>query len=165
LFREYQRLRLRASAQLGRALLESSAELGESARPARRAEAEAELRSALRHEADVLGVGREFEMRILEEVLRTRLELVVLCEVGGRRDEAIAEFNVVLDLVEKQLADRPRPGPPDPNWRPQLRNLANRLADARLIERTRAILERVPSREDRPVPPEPGRRREGRQGR
>jgi tetratricopeptide (TPR) repeat protein len=164
LFREYQRLRLRASAQLGRALLESSAELGESARPARRAEAEAELRSALRHEADVLGVGREFEMRILEEVLRTRLELVVLCVVGGRRDEAIAEFNVVLDLVEKQLADRPRPGPPDPNWRPQLRNLANRLADARLIERTRAILERVPSREDRP-PPEPGRRREGRQGR
>ncbi|HZN39585.1 MAG TPA: serine/threonine-protein kinase [Planctomycetota bacterium] len=169
LFREYQRLRARASSLLGRALAGSFAELAESARPARRAEAETELRSALRHEGDLLGVGREVEMRTLEQVLKTRLALVFLCETSGQRDDAIAEFKAVLDLVEKQLADRPRPGPPDASWRPQLRSQATRLGDAMLTERLHAILQRVPSREDLPPPeggPRPDRRGEGRrQGR
>jgi predicted metal-dependent hydrolase len=170
--REYERQRAQASAALGRALQQSAAALPEPERTQRLVEAERELRQGLQLEVAFGGRPEGVDRILIGQTLQTRRALVQVCEQQGRRDDAIEELHALFDAVDALLVDRRNlgivneavqgrsggpggpaggpPGGPEGGARDSLRALVARLAEGRLVERHRTLLQRLPPREEGP---------------
>ena len=102
--------------------------------------------------------------------LQTRRALVAVYEAQGRRDDVRAQVTAMLGRLEALVGERAnlprigellqaRPGAPDGGGlREQLRGVIERAGDPALAERLRALIARLPARDDGPPP-------DGRRGR
>jgi hypothetical protein len=169
---EYARLVAQAHAVLGRLLLQAAPGLADAERTQALAEAERELRASLAAQGEDPGAAGPAERLFVLQAAQVRRGLAQVAELQGRREAAVAELQQLFEFLERALAER-RAGPwigealqtrgpgssgaPGPDaGRDPLRALLSRLGDARLQERYRALLQRLPGREE--GPPAEGRR-------
>jgi hypothetical protein len=170
-FREYQRVLAQSCSALGRALAgRGETGEGDAARKARLMEAESVLLEALRAEEKLGPDAAPVDRALLVQNLQTRRALVAVYEAQGRRDDVRAQVTAMLGRLEALVGERAnlprigellqaRPGAPDGGGlREQLRGVIERAGDPALAERLRALIARLPARDDGPPP-------DGRRGR
>ncbi len=156
--REYARLRAQAGSALGRALQQGAQELPPDQQKQQLAEAERELRAGLAAEA-ATGESEGLDRMRMMQTLQTRRALVVVCEQLGRQDDAKTELHALFDTIDTLLSERRNHGVladalhggggPE-GGRDLLRPLVARFADSRLADRHRALMQRLPPREEGP---------------
>ncbi len=169
---EYRHLAARGGTEYGGTLRDAAAFVGGTEGAALLRQAESALLVAAARAAELVAAPPAAEPRFIELVCAVRRELGSLYLATDRRDEAVAQGNLVVDLLERQL-ETLATGPQGPVPSRFVRmfeqrqligfeDLVMRLQNGPLLSRVRALRHRLPRPEggppeDRP-PGEPRRR-------
>lgn len=140
---EYRAQAGRALSRLGVRLVDATIGLDEAARAPLLAEAEAALTQATELERKLIEGGGPLEPRFVLPVVESAAALSGLYAATGRRDQAVAVLDSLLDLLEP-YAERLDGGQLGP-----LGDVILRFAQPRLLQRWRALRDRLQGRRGR----------------